>query len=87
MHSQLTQPPHEATLRHIDPKRARARSYHLRTCRSLFGEPAILITWGRIGRRPRVRLETFASPVDLEARWCELLARRGAHGYTTTDSP
>jgi predicted DNA-binding WGR domain protein len=68
-------------LRSIDPKRDRARHYYLATCRSLFGEPALLITWGRIGRPPRARLETFESMTKLTKRRTELLARRRAHGY------
>jgi predicted DNA-binding WGR domain protein len=73
--------------RQIDPTRRRARRYHLCECRSLFGERAILIVWGRIGRPARARLETFETEAKLEDRWRELLARRKAHGYqlhTTT---
>lgn len=71
----------ELELRQIDPARGRARRYHLARSRSLFGESAILITWGRIGRPARVRIETFRSEAKLRARWSELLARRHAHGY------
>jgi len=74
-----TRPPVE--LRSIDSARVRARRYYLAECRSLFGEPALLITWGRIGRLPRVRLETFAFAEALLERREELLARRSAHGY------
>lgn len=70
-------------LRQVDPARGRARRYHVAESRSLFGERALLITWGRIGSAPRVRLETFANEAELEARWSELLARRDAHGYTS----
>ena len=68
-------------LRQIDPARGRARRYRLSECRSLFGDRAILIVWGRIGRPARVRLETFDSEAELAARWRELLGRRVAHGY------
>jgi predicted DNA-binding WGR domain protein len=68
-------------LRSVDPKRDRARHYHLSNCRSLFGELALLITWGRIGRPPRARIETFESLAELTKRRTELLARRRAHGY------
>lgn len=71
----------ELELRQVDPKRCRARRYRIAECSSLFGESALLITWGRIGGRTRVRLETFASRTELDARWHELLARRDAHGY------
>lgn len=68
-------------LQQIDPSRRRRRRYHIAPCRSLFGDHGLLITWGSMGRRPRVRLETFASDRDRHARWRELLARRAAHGY------
>jgi predicted DNA-binding WGR domain protein len=68
-------------LRQVDPSRGRARRYHLAEARSLFGELALFISWGRIGRAPRVRLETFATEAALHARWEELLARRAAHDY------
>jgi predicted DNA-binding WGR domain protein len=71
----------ELELRHIDPRRNRARRYHLSKCRSLFGELSILITWGRIGARPRLRLETFRNEATRSARWHGLLARRSSHGY------
>lgn len=68
-------------LRHVDPARGRARRYHVSECRSLFGEFGLLVTWGRIGKPTRVRLETFASAAELGERRTELLARRFAHGY------
>jgi predicted DNA-binding WGR domain protein len=68
-------------LQQVDRACGRARRYHVAESRSLFGELALLITWGRIGSKPRVRLETFASESELSARWNELLARRNAHGY------
>lgn len=68
-------------LRSIDSSRRRARRYHLAECRSLFGEAGLLITWGRIGARARVRIETFATFGELAERGEELLARRNAHGY------
>jgi predicted DNA-binding WGR domain protein len=71
-------------LRSIDPTRRRSRRYHMAECRTLFGERALLITWGRIGAPPRVRFETFASSAKLVERREELLARRNAHGYEVT---
>ena len=68
-------------LRQIDPARGRARRYHLAESQSLFGDLAIFISWGRIGKPPRVRLETFANEAARSTRWDELLARRNAHGY------
>jgi predicted DNA-binding WGR domain protein len=69
-------------MRSVDRLRGRFRSYHVSECRSLFGEPALFVTWGTIGRTPRTRLETFASEEMRAGRWSQLLARRSAHGYT-----
>lgn len=77
----------ELELRQIDPARGRARRYHMARSRTLFGERAILISWGRIGRPARVRVETFATEAKLNARWRELLARRWSHGYVNQDAP
>jgi predicted DNA-binding WGR domain protein len=68
-------------LRQIDPARSRARRYHVTEARSLFGEHALLIAWGRIGRPARVRLEAFSDEHALAARLRELLVRRDSHGY------
>jgi predicted DNA-binding WGR domain protein len=72
----------EVELRQVDRVRGRARRYHVSKARSLFGEAGLLITWGRIGSRARVRLETFASEAELTARWRELITRRTSHGYS-----
>jgi predicted DNA-binding WGR domain protein len=77
-------PQPELALRHVDPVRGRARAYHLSECRSLFGELALLVTWGRIGRPTRVRIETFDTRTALEARRRTLLERRAAHGYSAS---
>jgi hypothetical protein len=69
------------TLKQVDPCRRRARVYHLAESNSLFGARGLVVTWGRIGRPPRVRFEAFSSEVELAERWDELLTRRLAHGY------
>lgn len=71
-------------LRQIDPARRRFRRYRITECRSLFGEPCLLIEWGGVGRPGRLRSEAFASPAALGARKRELLARRRRHGYVPT---
>jgi predicted DNA-binding WGR domain protein len=65
----------------IDPERRRARHYGVALCPTLFGGYGLLISWGRIGRPPRVRIETFETPAAIGARLTELLTRRRAHGY------
>lgn len=74
-------------LRQIDVSRGRSRRYLVAECRTLFGELALLISWGRIKRPPRIRIETFASEAEVEARMRALLARRRAHGYTAESAP
>jgi predicted DNA-binding WGR domain protein len=68
-------------LRQIDPARRRFRRYRITESRTPFGEPCLLIEWGRIGRPARLRCEAFASLFDLAHRKLELLARRRRHGY------
>lgn len=63
-------------MRQLDPKRRRARRYHIAECRSLFGDLSLLVTWGRIGGPTRVRLEMFANKVADEARTATLAACR-----------
>jgi predicted DNA-binding WGR domain protein len=78
----MTSIPPDGTLefRRIDAARRRARRYRLVDSRTLFGALALLITWGRIGAQPRIRVETFGDEVARSARRTELLARRSAHG-------
>jgi hypothetical protein len=73
--------PRTLELRSIDVGKRRYRQYNLSECRSLFDEPSILIAWGRIGRVPRVRVETFKSPSARKNRWGELLVRRNRHAH------
>jgi predicted DNA-binding WGR domain protein len=68
-------------LRLIDPLRNRFRIYRLGEQPTLFGEEALVVEWGRIGGRLRVRSETFAERESLSRRRRELLARRHRHGY------
>jgi len=76
----------EIAMQQVDPRRRRARMYHLAESTSLFGERGLIVTWGSIGRSPRVRFEPFDSDEALEHRWRELLARRAAHGYRVCDA-
>jgi predicted DNA-binding WGR domain protein len=68
-------------LRLVEPARNRFRLYALAETTTLFGEPALLISWGRIGKAPRARTEVFGSCDELQARWRTLVAARAAHGY------
>jgi predicted DNA-binding WGR domain protein len=68
-------------LRSVDPGSNRHRRYALATQFRLDGGGEILVRWGRIGRRLRSRVETFATTSALEHRYDELMARRRRHGY------
>ena len=68
-------------LRLVDPALNKFRVYCLAESESLFGEPSLFITWGRMGHKCRVRLEVFADRQALQRRRRELLARRRRHGY------
>lgn len=68
-------------LRLVDRATNRARHYHIAAGRLLFDEPALVITWGRIGVPPRIRVETFADEAAMLARRRALVDRRSAHGY------
>jgi predicted DNA-binding WGR domain protein len=74
-------------LRMVDPVRNRFRLYGLTETRTLFGEPCLVIGWGRIGHRLRSRTEVFADQGLLEHRRKALLARRRRNGYAPCSSP
>jgi len=67
--------------RQIDPRRNRFRKYLLSQQATLFGQMDLVIHWGRIGRRLRMRSETFGDQAALERRWDELSQLRRHHGY------
>ena len=74
-------------LKLVDPSRNRYRHYAITETITLFCEPCLVITWGRIGRRCRIRTEVFATREDLALRRDELLVleRRRQHGYVTVE--
>jgi predicted DNA-binding WGR domain protein len=74
----------DVELRLIDPERNRFRLYGMTRCSTLFGEPCLVVAWGRIGQPLRRRSETFADGAALERRRDALLARRRRRGYAVT---
>jgi predicted DNA-binding WGR domain protein len=68
-------------LRSVNPESNRHRRYALTTQLRLDGGGELIVTWGRIGRRLRSRVEHFSTSSALEHRYDELLARRRRHGY------
>lgn len=74
-------------LRLVDAAKNKFRLYGITSCRTLFGELALRIVWGRIGhRRLRERTEIFPTTEALERRHAELLQRRRQHGYVVHTS-
>lgn len=67
-------------LRLVDPSRNRYRCYRVSEQPTLFGEVALVIEWGRLGQRLRVRSE-FHSAIGRARRRAELLEQRRRHGY------
>jgi predicted DNA-binding WGR domain protein len=71
----------DVELRLIDPDTNKRRVWGCTGTRTLWGEPALFIAWGRLGRPMRRRLEVFGSTRELEARRRRLLGVRRRHGY------
>lgn len=64
-----------------DPACNMARYYVLSLDESLFGDIALVREWGRLGHRPRRRVELHASPDEAEEALEHWLARKKRRGY------
>jgi predicted DNA-binding WGR domain protein len=73
--------PDDIELWSLDPSQNRFRVYAIREERTLFGEPCLVVAWGRLGRPLRERTEIFTSGGALSARRSALVALRTKHGY------
>lgn len=71
----------QVALRRIEPARNCFRQYAIAEIRTLFEENALLISWGRIGKKQRIRCEAFASKLGRDLRKKKLLIARLRHGY------
>jgi predicted DNA-binding WGR domain protein len=69
-------------LRSVDPSTNRYRCYRLVEQKTLFGETALVIHWGRLGQPFRCRTEIFPSDAHRAKRRETLLQRRRRNGYT-----
>jgi predicted DNA-binding WGR domain protein len=69
-------------LRLVDPSTNRYRCYRLVEKKTLFGETALIIHWGRLGQAFRSRTEVFPSDAHRAKRCEALLQRRRRNGYT-----
>ncbi len=69
----------------IDSTRNCFRFYEVEITSDLFEETALLVRWGRIGRRGRLRV-AGSGPCDrVEALAQRVLALRERHGYVVRD--
>lgn len=74
-----TDPPLHLTRR--DPARNMARFYRIDLIPTLFGETALIRTWGRIGTRGRDRVETFGDVERAEVVRGTLERAKRRRGY------
>ena len=71
----------EMEFRSVDPRENRYRYYRVVEGRTLFGQPCLHFTWGRIGESACHRTEHFEDVSLLECRQREVLAERRRNGY------
>ncbi|AXA42932.1 WGR domain family protein (plasmid) [Rhizobium leguminosarum] len=65
----------------IDASRDMARYYILAIRPTLFGETAVVRSWGRIGRRGGERTDVFETEWEAIAHFLELARRKRRKGY------
>ncbi|TWA46552.1 putative DNA-binding WGR domain protein [Sinorhizobium medicae] len=68
----------------IDPSRNMARYYMLAIRPTLFGEIAVVRSWGRIGRRGGERTDVFGTETEAVAHFLDLARRKHRKGYRPT---
>lgn len=64
-----------------DPDLNMARFYAIALQPTLFGEISVVRTWGRIGTRGQVKLETFPSQFAAERQAATLERQKRRRGY------
>lgn len=65
-----------------DPEHNMARFYALALEPTLFGEVALLRTWGRIGTRGQVMMETFGGMAEADGARAKLERAKRRRGYS-----
>lgn len=70
----------------IDASRNMARYYMLAIQPTLFGETAVVRSWGRIGRRGGERIDVFGTELEAVAHFLDLARRRHRKGYRPTQA-
>ena len=69
----------------IDPSRDRRRFYDLAWQPTLFGEGALVRSWGRQGQAGTTRATFYPDRSHADAEVRQVVRRRLAHGYRVTD--
>ena len=72
---------HPLHLERIDAARNMWRYYELAVCPTLFGEHAVVRTWGRIGAPGRSKIATFAELDEARRALKRLEASKRRRGY------
>lgn len=70
-----------AHLHRIDPRANMARFYCIDVAPTLFGDVAVLRSWGRIGTQGRTRVETCATAEGAESAAARTLGQKLRRGY------
>lgn len=70
----------------IDANKNMARYYMLAIQPTLFGETAVVRTWGRIGRAGGEMTEVFGTEKDAVSRFLELVLQKQKRGYKPATS-
>ncbi len=65
----------------VDPAENRCRFYDLTWQPTLFGEDALIRTWGRQGQPGTTRASFYPDRAQAQAEVCQVVRRRLAHGY------
>ncbi|EHH03541.1 WGR domain-containing protein [Agrobacterium tumefaciens] len=65
----------------IDVSRNMARYYSLAIQQTLFGETALVRTWGRIGKAGGEMTEVFGTEKEAISRFLELMLQKRKRGY------
>jgi predicted DNA-binding WGR domain protein len=69
----------------VEPERNRRRYYDLAWQPTLFGEGALVRTWGRLGQAGRTRVTLYPDRDDAQPEVRQVLRRRLLHGYRLVD--
>ncbi len=85
MTEQLASPRAYVRFESVDPAENRRRFYDLLWQPTLFGEGALVRSWGRQGQPGTTRATFYPDRCQAAAEIRQVLRRRLAHGYTVTD--